>query len=165
MIKKPYNYLIISLIIIFLDQITKIAVRHFMVLGQSISVIGDLFRITYVQNPGAAFSLSFGSEATNRILFSIISFIMIFVIVILFKKSVTKWEKIAYSLIIGGAFGNLIDRILLGSVTDFLDSDFPDFIMERWPVFNIADSAIVVAVILLFVYTIFFEKRNESEAK
>jgi len=85
------------------------------------------------------------------------------------KHSRTLLEKIAYSLIIGGAIGNLIDRVWLGSVTDFLDFDFFtinikrwDFYMDRWPIFNIADSSIVVAIFLMFIYIIFFENSRNS---
>ncbi len=63
-------------------------------------------------------------------------------------------------MILGGAFGNLIDRIFFGGVTDFIWWDFPDFIMERWPVFNIADSSIVVAICLLVVYYLFFREEK-----
>lgn len=164
MSKNPYHFLKISALIIIFDQISKFIVRHFM-LNQSIPVVGDFFRLTHVQNPGAAFSLSFGSPFFNRIFFSVITFIMIFIIMFMLKKSKNILEKISFSLIIGGAVGNLIDRILLGSVTDFLDFDFPDFIMERWPIFNIADSAIVIAVILLLFYTIFLENKEKSEVK
>jgi signal peptidase II len=162
----PYNYLYISLIVIILDQISKIAVRYYMPLNHEISVIGNYFKLTHVQNFGAAFSLSIGSDMVNRIVFSIITFIMIFVILYMLKHSVTKIEKIAFSLIIGGAVGNLIDRVWLGAVTDFFDFDFItidiprwDFYMDRWPIFNIADSSIVVAMNLLFIYMIFFEKK------
>jgi signal peptidase II len=77
------------------------------------------------------------------------------------KHSRSFWEKFSYSLIIGGAIGNLIDRLAFGSVTDFFDVDFPDFLMERWPVFNIADSSIVIAITILLIYTIFFESRRK----
>ena len=60
-------------------------------------------------------------------------------------------------MILGGAIGNLTDRIIFGSVTDFIWCDFPDFIMQRWPIFNIADSSIVIAMILLFISTIFLK--------
>ncbi|MCL1826568.1 MAG: signal peptidase II, partial [Candidatus Cloacimonetes bacterium] len=153
--KYNFSYLYISLYTIVFDQLSKIAVRTYMP-DREIPVIGEFFKLTHVQNSGAAFSLSIGSEVTNRIVFSIVTFFMIFVILYLLSQSKHFLEKISYSLIIGGAIGNLADRALLGSVTDFLDFDFFtinikrfDFYMDRWPIFNIADSSIVVAISLL----------------
>ncbi|HPY97061.1 MAG TPA: signal peptidase II [Candidatus Cloacimonadota bacterium] len=161
--KNNFQYLWISLLIIILDQATKILVRLKMS-NQSIEVLGDFFRLTHVQNCGAAFSLSLGGPLFNRIAFTAITIIFLVVILYILKKSHSKSEQISYSLVIGGAIGNVIDRIFVGSVTDFLDFDFPDFIMERWPIFNVADSAIVIAITILLIYFIFFEKKA-MEAK
>ncbi|MCB5250869.1 MAG: signal peptidase II [Candidatus Cloacimonadales bacterium] len=164
MIAKQYKYLWLSIVVVFLDQISKIIVRITMPIGNgfsapSIPVLGELFKLTHVQNCGAAFSLSLGSATFNRIAFTAITAAFLIVIFFILKKTESKVEQIAYPLIIGGAIGNLIDRVFIGGVTDFLDVDFPDFIMERWPIFNIADSAIVVAITILIIYFIFFEKK------
>lgn len=74
-----------------------------------------------------------------------------------------KTETFSFSLILGGAFGNLIDRALYGKVVDFIDCDFPDFIMERWPVYNIADSAITIGMVILFIFYMFFDKKKEED--
>ena len=161
--KNNNKFLWVSIIILFFDQLTKFLVQHFMVLYQTIEVTDKFFWFTYVHNTGAAFSIKFGGDNFNRIIFSVITIVLTLVVYFLFLKSKSKLEIISYSLIIGGAIGNLIDRLRFGYVIDFIDWDFPDLIMERWPVFNIADSAIVIAVVLLFVNLIFFEKRNESE--
>ena len=79
------------------------------------------------------------------------------------KKTNSHLEIAAFSLILGGAIGNLVDRILIGSVTDFIWWDFPDIIMHRWPVFNIADSAIVIAICLLLIEIVFSQKKNTEE--
>jgi signal peptidase II len=134
-----------------------------MSLYQEVSIVGDLLNFTYVRNYGAAFSMSFGNEVLNRMLFSAIALLMTGVIFFLFVRSKRAWEYITFALIIGGAIGNLIDRVALGYVVDFIDCDFPDIIMERWPTFNIADSAIVVAVILLAIYTLFIEGKKSKE--
>lgn len=160
---KNWKFYLISFSVLLLDQLSKAIVRTFMN-GKEISVIGNFFRLSHLQNPGAAFSLSFGGQSFNRIVFSIITILAIFLIVFLMRRTEENWLKCCYSLVIGGAMGNLIDRIAFGSVTDFLDFDFPDFIMSRWPVFNIADSAIVIAVILLVVYMIFIEKKTHSDS-
>ena len=132
-----------------------------MELYQSISVIGDFFRLTHVENPGAAFSIGFDSPYVNRIFFSILTFLMIFFILFLLKQSKSFLEKLSFSFVLGGAIGNLIDRLIFGAVTDFFDFDFINiFGLDRWPVFNIADSSIVVGVFILLYHTIFFEIRD-----
>ena len=172
--KFPYKFLIISAIVFILDQVTKYSI-WFKIQGkeavkdyinnipfiwnvESIPVFGDLLRFTHVQNTGAAFSFSIGSDFTNRIFFSIFALILITFVFYMFYKAEHFLEKICFSMIIGGALGNTLDRFLLGSVTDFIDVDFPDIFMERWPIFNIADSSIVCAVIMLVVWTLFIEK-------
>ncbi len=163
---KNIKYLIISLIIIALDQASKIYVRYFFETKtklHSISVIGDFFRITHTQNPGAAFSFTLGSHLLNRVIFSVVSIVVVGILVWLIMKSEHKLQTVSFSLIVAGAIGNLIDRIYLGSVTDFLDFDFPDFLMERWPIFNVADSAICVAIGLYIIYVLFYEKRITKE--
>jgi signal peptidase II len=120
-----------------------------MQLGESLSVLGDFFRLTYITNTGAAFSFSLGNDEINRLFFIVVSIVAILVFLFLLIKERRLITRIAYALILGGAFGNLIDRILYGAVIDFFDFKFFSFIMERWPVFNIADSAIVIAIFLL----------------
>jgi signal peptidase II len=157
---KNVKWLWLSLIIVVLDQTSKAIVRHLMTEGQSIPVLGKLFMLTYTQNTGAAFSLSIGSPTVNRLFFIIITFIAVGFILYLLNQSRNKWQNVGLALVIGGALGNVVDRIFLGSVTDFLDSDFPDFIMQRWPIFNIADSSIVIAICILAIYILFFEHKT-----
>lgn len=147
----------IPAIIILLDQATKLRVRHFMEIGDSIPVIGNFFRLTYVTNEGGAFSLSLGDGLLNRVFFTAVPLLALFLIIYLIYKSGSKLAIIAYLLVVGGAVGNLIDRITYGYVIDFFDFDFFDFIIHRWPVFNIADSAITIAIVLLFI-DLFFSK-------
>jgi signal peptidase II len=162
---KNFKWLWLSFAVIVLDQISKAVIRHFMTEGQSIPILGKLFMLTYTQNTGAAFSLSLGNPIVNRLFFIIITFIAVGFILYLLKQSQDNWQNVGLSLVIGGALGNVIDRIFLGSVTDFLDCDFPDFIMQRWPIFNIADSSIVIAICILAVYILFFEhKKNIPQA-
>ncbi len=155
---KWAKYLSISVIVILLDQLSKFLVRKYMA-WESHSVIGEFVKLTHVQNSGAAFSISLGSPMINRIFFITITFIFLIVLLIIMKKSESKTELIAYSLVVGGAIGNLIDRIIYGSVTDFVDCDFPDFIMERFAIFNVADSSIVIAICILIIYYLFFDKK------
>jgi signal peptidase II len=161
--KPSYVYLWISFVVIIFDQITKYLIRSNLDYGEIIKVTQKFLWITYIRNTGAAFSLSFGDAGLNKIIFIIVSSIASAMLFFLIKKSQTKIETIAFSLILGGAIGNLIDRIFLGSVTDFIWCDFPDWIMQRWPVFNIADSSIVVAITILVIYTLFLEKKKVED--
>ena len=153
----------VSLIVIILDQTSKYAVRILLEPGQIIKLSPKLIWFTLVQNTGAAFSFSFGNPLLNRILFIIISFIAITFIIYLSIKSKNRLELLSFALILGGALGNLVDRILLGSVTDFIWCDFPDIIMIRWPVFNIADSSIVIAIVLMIASTLFQKEKHEEK--
>lgn len=161
---KKNSLLWLTAFIILLDQATKLRVRYFMNLGESVSVLGDFFRITYITNAGAAFGLSLGGDMINRLFFVSVSVLALLLFTYLFVKEEKKNVQIAYALILGGALGNLIDRIVHGAVIDFFDFKFFSFVMDRWPVFNIADSAIVVAMFLLLI-DIFFPFRGETKSK
>ena len=161
--KSNFVFLWISIVVIFLDQLTKHLIRANLDYGEIIKITEKLFWLTYIRNTGAAFSFSFGDAALNKIIFIVVSSLASVLLIVLIKKSKSKLETIAYSLILGGALGNLIDRIFLGSVTDFLWCDFPDWIMHRWPVFNLADSSIVVAIVILVLYTLFWEKKKVED--
>jgi signal peptidase II len=146
---RQFRYIWLAPVIILLDQFIKIIVKLTLPLYHSKHVIGNLVMLTHVQNTGAAFSISLGSVQFNRIFFILMTIVAIGIVIYMIYRSTTKLQQISLSLIIGGAMGNLIDRILFGYVTDFMDVDFPDFIMQRWPVFNVADSSIVIAMCLL----------------
>lgn len=160
---KKYVYLWITLLVIIIDQCSKLLVRNLLELGEIIKITPKILWITYVQNTGAAFSLSFGTASFNKIIFIILSLLAIILIFYFLFKANSKIEKISFALILGGAMGNLIDRIILGSVTDFIWCDFPDAIMTRWPVFNIADSSIVIAITIMVAYTIFHRDKAVEE--
>ena len=141
-----------------LDQSTKWLIKTSMRLFQSIPVFGqDFFRLTYIENDGIIFGLPFGS----RIFLTVITiFAIIFLIYYITRMNYAPAApKIALGLILGGAFGNFADRLLRGSVVDFLDFDFPDFIMERWPVFNAADSSVNLGMTILIIYLLFFDNK------
>lgn len=135
---------IFSILFIFIDQLSKGLVNLYMNLNESITLIPNFFNLTYVHNTGAAFSILSGS----RWLFIIITIIALNIIYIFFikDKELKKMEIIIYSLLLGGIIGNLIDRVLYGYVLDFLD--FTIFGYD-FAIFNLADSFIVIAVILL----------------
>lgn len=124
------------------DQASKALVMKNMFLGQSVPVIDSILHLTYIHNPGAAFSLLAGRTPV----FVVISLIVVAAIIIYQIRGGVKKGLIPISLglIAGGAAGNLLDRIRLGEVVDFID-------FRIWPVFNLADSAIVAGAILLSV--------------
>ncbi len=152
----------VSLIVIIFDQISKYVVRNSIDPGEIIKLTPKLIWLTLVQNTGAAFSFSFGNPLLNRILFIIISTLAIILIIYMSIKSKNRIEILSFALIIGGAIGNLIDRIIMGSVTDFIWCDFPDVIMTRWPIFNIADSSIVIAIFLMIISMLFHKERERE---
>jgi len=169
-LKKPIPKLLWpSLLILLLDQITKIWVRSSLNLGEWHRVIGEqFFRLTHVENVGVAFGVQAGG-ATFLIVFNFVaSLVLLYILLKSRRENSTKYPKllqIALALILGGALGNLIDRLLFGHVTDFLDFDFPDFIMQRWPVFNVADSAVTIGVTLWCIYLLFFSRSKQKIAE
>jgi signal peptidase II len=116
-----------------------------------------------VENTGAAFSISLGNPNLNRILFSVVTLLAAILVCYLLIKAKHPLEKTGFSLVLAGALGNLIDRVSKGSVTDFINCDFPDFIMQRWPIFNIADSSLVIAIALLSFYFLFIEGKTKVD--
>lgn len=137
---------VIVLGLIIIDQISKYYIQSTMSLGASIPVVADIFHITYILNPGAAF----GILENQRWFFIIIAITMIGFTIYLYPKFKNEhWiMRIGTALLLGGAIGNLIDRIKTGYVVDFFD-------FRIWPIFNIADIGIVVGVSLI-VYSLFF---------
>ena len=149
------THFFLALFIVLLDRWTKRLVAARIAMYTHIQVIPGFFRITHTENPGAAFSLLADSPAHWKTVM-LISFSVIAMIVV----SILLWNQsrpftmtgIALSLILGGAFGNLWDRVAAGRVVDFLDVYYRTY---HWPVFNLADSAIVVGASLLVLEIIF----------
>lgn len=141
--KKVY---ILALICLGIDQIVKIFVSNYLILGKSIKIINNFFYLTYVHNKGAAFSILVG----YRYLLIIITIIFLYFLYNYLRKQVNifKLEIISYGLILGGVLGNLIDRILFGYVIDYLDFLIFNY---NFPVFNLADSFIVIGCIMLII--------------
>ena len=140
------------------DQASKLYVGKVMSLHQSIPVIDGLFSFTYLRNRGAAFS--FLSEASWRLPFFIfVSLIAAVVILVALKKmrDDQKLAQVSLAMIFSGAIGNLIDRVRLGEVIDFLDVYWKS---HHWPAFNIADSLICVGVALIALDMFREEKRQ-----
>jgi signal peptidase II len=144
------KWLSLSLFAIVLDQATKLAVAASMPLYESIPLIPGLFNLTHVHNTGAAFSFLSQAGGWQRWFFAALA-VAVSVSLTLWMARLKKHEillAVSISLILGGAIGNLIDRLAYGYVIDFLDVYYQSW---HWPAFNIADSAICVGVALLIL--------------
>ncbi len=179
--------LFVSLFIVIIDQVTKLLVKGFsipflhfrysgMYEGEKIPVIGNFFRITFIENPGMAFGFDPGINFKLWIsVFSLAASVGL-IIYIFYVRDQRLSLRLALAFILGGAVGNLIDRmfygvfygyasVFYGRVVDFLDVDFFDFSIfgrsyDRWPIFNIADAAVTIGVLILII----FYKKNIDES-
>jgi signal peptidase II len=144
----------IALLVVVADQISKWWIQNHFVLGQSVPADG-FFRLTYVQNTGAAFSI-FGGHTDILSVISILGVVLLLAyIFIAYRRYAflnTRLNRVALGLLLGGDIGNLTDRLRLGYVRDFVD-------IGAWPVFNVADSCIDIGIILLAI-SILFSSRN-----
>ncbi len=184
--------LYISLLVVIVDQITKLLVKGItipilninhkgMEYGSNFDVFGSFFKIWYVENPGIAFGFSVG-DGTAKLLLSLFTIIAsILILYFLWKvRNESLVLRVALALILGGAVGNLIDRtfygvifgyapLFYGKVVDFFSVDFFDFTLfghtyERWPIFNVADAAVTIGVVLMLFANISSKnKRTEKE--
>jgi len=133
--------------VLIVDQVSKIIVARHIPLHSSIDIIDGFFRITHIRNAGAAFGLMAG-HSLSFYLFSLVAFVAIVFVLWYFRnlsdRDVT--SAVALSLVLAGALGNLIDRLRLGEVIDFLDVYYGKW---HWPAFNVADASVSVGVSLL----------------
>ncbi len=146
-------------IILLLDQATKYLIEKHVRLFAVIPVIPNFFNITHVMNKGAAFSLFASSpESFRRLFFTTVTTAAVVVIILLIRKTNERLLIVAFSLIAGGAVGNLIDRVRYGEVVDFIQWYVKSY---YWPSFNVADSAITLGVCLL-AFDMLFQKPANS---
>lgn len=146
--------------VFILDQITKRVVQETMRLHESIPVIDGLFSLTYIRNPGAAFGLfAEHGDGLRMAFFGTISVVAIVFLMAFFLKMPKEafLGRLSVSMVMGGALGNLVDRVRFGEVVDFLDFYIGPY---HWPAFNVADSCISVGVALLIWYFIREERRT-----
>jgi signal peptidase II len=181
--------LLVSLLIVVADQVTKLLVKGLDLSGLGISwagmgyassrpVLGDFLRLTYIENPGMAFGIDVGGKLFFS-LFSIVASVAIIAYLYATRKEPFGF-RFSLALILGGAVGNLIDRVFYGiifhdaplfygKVVDFIDVDFFDvnvlgYQISRWPVFNIADAAVTCGVVLLLVFHRSTGERESGDA-
>lgn len=151
---------LLSLVIVVVDQVTKVSVMESMRLHESIPVIANLFSITYIRNPGAAFGfLSSSSSSFRFVFFGLTSVFAVGLLgMIMVRMPKDDWMgRLSVAGILGGAIGNLLDRLRYGEVIDFLDFYINGY---HWPAFNVADSAITVGVVFLILH---FATEKEPE--
>ena len=141
-----------------LDQLTKRAVQSSLSPYQSKPVIQDFFHLTYVTNDGMAFGLSMPGGRSILLILSILLTIFIFWF-LWQERNGHALVRIGLALILAGAFGNLLDRVLYGKVVDFLDFMIGDF---HWYIFNVADSSVTIGMILFIFHSFFIEYRTVS---
>ena len=155
-------YLWIAGVIVALDQVTKALVDDFMTLHESRTIVEGLFRLTYVQNRGAAFGiLSEAGLPYQSLMFSVVSLLALLAIALYaWRMPVqSRLPQTALALVMGGAIGNLLDRARLGYVIDYMDVYWG---AHHWPAFNVADSAITVGVALLVLDILRNPEMDES---
>jgi len=141
--------------VLIADQWTKAIVRAEMSLNESIEVVGEWVRFTYIHNDGAAFGLSLGAESAT--IFLILASLASAVVVYLYLTTppAERFQRVALALILGGALGNIVDRIRWQTVVDFIQVGVGG---HYWPIFNVADSAVTVGIVML-VWTHLFGER------
>jgi len=149
------SLILICATVVVLDQFSKYLIARNFLLNGSLSLMGGVLRLTYIRNPNAAFGISFGP----RIPLLPIALLAICILLLTFYKTGSKGgaSLVGLSLILGGALGNLIDRIRFKEVVDFIDIGVGRF---RWPVFNIADSCVTVGVVLLILGSLVVRTRR-----
>ena len=148
---------------LLIDQLSKVYIDNCFEISQSKSVINNFFHITYVRNPGAAFGLL--SDSTIRLPFFISISLFASLGILWYVRRISNekyWQHLSLGLILSGALGNLIDRIRMGEVIDFLDVHWYNY---HWPAFNIADSAICVGIGIMLVCSWHEERQKKRQAK
>jgi signal peptidase II len=141
-------------IILVFDQLTKVIVDRLMPLHYSIPIIDSVFSLTYVRNTGAAFGIFAGSHEAFRLPFLILVSVLALGFVFAMLRRLPEQQTgliTALAFIVGGALGNLVDRVLYGEVIDFLDFYWSHY---HWPAFNLADSFITVGVLITLYFLI-----------
>ena len=145
--KNKIKIVISSIFLIIIDIIIKLIVSNKLIFNQSIKVINNFFYITYVKNTGVAWSMLSGK--INLIVVLTLIIILLLIVYLFKKENYNKYEIIGYSLLLSGAIGNLIDRIIYGYVIDYLDFRI---LGSNYPIFNMADMCIVIGLVLIIIF-------------
>lgn len=148
------SILFLAVLVVILDQLSKFYIQTHMVVGMSVPVVQDIFHITYILNPGAAFGLFEHQTA----FFIMIAVCMVVGTIYFYPKIPKQYQLLRFGagLMVGGAMGNVIDRIKTGYVVDFFD-------FRIWPIFNIADAGIVCGVGCIIFTILYLYKEDGME--
>lgn len=159
LVRRLLLFSLLALAVLVLDQWSKLWVRAAIPMHSDVPLVPGWMHLTHTLNYGAAWSMLSG----QRWFLVAVTVVVIGVVVALARDFARRGTLpvVGLSLILGGAIGNLIDRVLFGAVTDFIDLDTPIRWLQTFPVFNIADSALTVGVTFLLIYT-FFGGNSES---
>lgn len=158
---KFFRLLVVSGVTVIFDQITKLLIAAYLLYGQDIVIIPGFFNLTYAMNPGGAFGLFAQHSVFIRVLFLFVFSLVAVCLILFIYIDVPETHPMLANglcLIFGGAVGNLIDRVRMGKVIDFLDVHIGDL---HWPAFNVADSAICIGV-AVFIYHVLFNRMPEK---
>jgi signal peptidase II len=136
----------VPLAVLVLDQLTKWWVRAELTLNDPVRILGDNVRLLYIHNDGAAFGLSIGEHSSTLFLVLASAASILVLYLLLVTPARERFQRFALGLILGGAVGNIIDRIRFGEVVDFIQIGVSG---HYWPIFNVADSAVTVGAVLL----------------
>lgn len=162
-----------AFLIVIADQISKIIVELTIRPGEPVRVFGEFLMLTYQLNPAGAMSIRLGPPAFYLVVTLVVASFLVYLLVTKPLHRISRW---ALTLVLAGAVGNMIDRVRVGAVIDFIDVEFFDFslpavnwgpiqvpgdVMTRWPVFNIADAAVSVGIVLLLISS-FIPDRHEK---
>jgi len=170
-----FRFALIAAFAVIIDQLSKTFAARCLSLGQGIDVWGSFFKLTLVMNPGGVF----GSRLGSQDFYTLVSVLAIAATLWFFFKAKTDGSlfRVGLSLVLGGAVGNLIDRFRFGEVIDFLDFDFfninlppaklgiinfPGFHLDRWPVFNLADSFVLIGMVLIVIHLLLSKDEKGS---
>jgi signal peptidase II len=170
--RNPLLKLWPALAIIAVDQITKVLIQRTIEPGTSVRILGDLVIFTHQLNPAGAMSIRLGPPAFYLVVTGVVAAFLAYTLIKNPLPAATRW---ALTLVLAGAVGNMIDRLRLGAVIDFIDCEFFDFslpaihwgpiqvpgeMMTRWPVFNVADASVTTGILLLIVATLWIDRRH-----
>lgn len=161
-VRSGLSCLWLTVVVLIIDQVTKYLTIQMLDLYESYEVL-SFFNFTYARNYGAAFSFLGDAGGWQKYLFTAIAFVVSAYLLYSMKttSATHRWMNSAYALILSGAIGNVMDRLMFGYVVDFLDFDLGFY---RWPTFNVADIAIFIGAAMIIIDALLWaEKREESE--
>jgi len=160
---RKYSFVLsVAAVVVLLDQVTKWYIRCTVGLHESVVVVDSFFHITHVRNTGGAFSLFAGAPSAVRLPFFVLVSLVAVVALLAFVRRVESGRRLvlfALGAILGGAMGNLVDRMRSGEVTDFLDFHWHGW---YWPAFNVADSFISTGMVILLLYSFLISDESEG---